>query len=479
MQRKRTMLLLKDTAWFAIGNFGSKLLSILLVPLYTSVLSTNEFGSADIITTTVNLLVPFLTLTIQEAAFRFAMDDATEQNKVLSNCLVVTVAAPFLLLFLSPLLRSVLPIINTYWWYFFVIFVAHSLSNVLSNYLKAVGKSNIFAIQGIIYTFVFATTNIVSLVVMKKGLPGYLFSFALAYAVSCIFMVFSGKIYRCASIHKIDRMLLHRMLKYCVPLIPAAISWWIMSSIDKYMLLYMCGTEANGLYSVANKVPTIITTLTTFFVNSWQITAIRNREDSDISEYSSKIFNVSAIIGLLLTLGIVLISQPTGYLLFAKEFYVGWSMSGTLAVSAFFSALSQLLGAQFTANKRSDIHLKSNLIAMVTNVIFSYLLISIFGVNGAAYGTMLSYLLILLYRSKKVLELMRFEFDRRIYVGFALTIVAAFATGFAFRGYYLISGTCLIICCLLFHKEYFLLIRQCTRVVHNKLFRNNNERNEV
>ena len=397
------------------------------------------------------------------------MDEGVEQSKVLSNCLVVTIASPFLLLLLSPLLKSVLPIVDTYWWYFFAIFVGHSLSNVLSNYLKAVGKSNIFAIQGIIYTFVFATTNIVSLVVLKKGLSGYLFSFALAYTVTCMFMVFAGKLYKCASIREIDKTLLYRMLKYCMPLIPAAISWWIMSSIDKYMLLYMCGTEANGLYSVANKVPTIITTMTTFFVNSWQITAVKSRQDSDISQYASKVFNFSGAVGLLLTLGVVLISQPMGNLLFAKEFYVAWPMVGALTVSAYFSALSQLLGAQFTANMRSDIHLKSNLIAMVSNVALSYLLIRAFGVNGAAYGTMLSYLLILLYRRKKVLELMCFQFDKRMYAGFALAVVAAAVTGIAFKGYYLISGVCLIVCCLLFRKEYSLLIKQCVRVVHDRI----------
>lgn len=67
--------LLKNSALLVIGNFASKILVFFLVPFYTTVLSTEEYGAADLITTTVNLLYPVLTVMISTAVLRFCLDD--------------------------------------------------------------------------------------------------------------------------------------------------------------------------------------------------------------------------------------------------------------------------------------------------------------------------------------------------------------------------------------------------------------------
>ena len=73
MNRKYKRLF-SDTILFAISKFGSKILTILLVPLYTSVLSTEDYGTADIIITTACILYPILTLSISDATLRFTLD---------------------------------------------------------------------------------------------------------------------------------------------------------------------------------------------------------------------------------------------------------------------------------------------------------------------------------------------------------------------------------------------------------------------
>ena len=80
MSNSRTKNLVKETAWFAIGNFGSKILSLLLVPLYTNILTKGEYGSVDILNTTISLAIPLLTLSLQDAAFRYALDRRQKTN---------------------------------------------------------------------------------------------------------------------------------------------------------------------------------------------------------------------------------------------------------------------------------------------------------------------------------------------------------------------------------------------------------------
>ena len=65
--------LVKNTAIFAIGNFSTKILTFLIVPLYTYVLTTEEYGRIDLFTTTISFLVPIVTLQVQEALIRYLL----------------------------------------------------------------------------------------------------------------------------------------------------------------------------------------------------------------------------------------------------------------------------------------------------------------------------------------------------------------------------------------------------------------------
>lgn len=470
MSNSRTKKLVKETAWFAIGNFGSKILSLLLVPLYTNILTKGEYGSVDILNTTISLAIPLLTLSLQDAAFRYALDKDAKNESVISDCLLVTLLSPLVLLALYPVLNMVLPVVTQYWWYFFCIYAFNSVSSVLACYLKGINKSNIFAIQGIIHTFVFAISNIILLLVVKMGVEGYLLSLLLSHVASCAFMIIAGGVNRHISLRNTDFRLLKEMLIYSLPLIPASVAWWIMTSIDKYMLLYMCGADANGLYGVAYKLPTIISVITTFFINAWQITAVRSKDDSDISEYTSKIFDALFVIGVVLAFGMIITSKILGRLFFAKDFFEAWTMTPLLTVSTIFSTFSLFLGAQFTASKRSDLHLKSNLLAMSTNVVLNYVLIKWLGINGAAYGTMISYFIVLIYRHIKIRELIRFEVNvKKMYGACAFVMLAAVLTALKVPGFSYYSLAVFAVTVFMYRREILSIANDLLKTLKSKL----------
>ena len=76
--------LMKNTGILTISNFSSKILVFLLVPLYTSVLTTEEYGTYDLIISTVTLVYPVITLNIADAVMRFSMDRNYDKKKVAS-----------------------------------------------------------------------------------------------------------------------------------------------------------------------------------------------------------------------------------------------------------------------------------------------------------------------------------------------------------------------------------------------------------
>lgn len=75
--------LIKNTGILAISNFSSKLLVFFLVPIYTSVLSTAEYGTYDLAMSTVLLLYPVLTVNIVDGVMRFSMEKGADHTKII------------------------------------------------------------------------------------------------------------------------------------------------------------------------------------------------------------------------------------------------------------------------------------------------------------------------------------------------------------------------------------------------------------
>ena len=99
MISNRNKYLAKNTAVFIIGNIGTKLINFLMVPLYTYALSTEQYGTVDLITTLVMMLAPILILNVNESILRYSLDQERNKNEILSIGIVSIVFAFVLALF--------------------------------------------------------------------------------------------------------------------------------------------------------------------------------------------------------------------------------------------------------------------------------------------------------------------------------------------------------------------------------------------
>ena len=134
-----------------LGQFSSKLLSFLLVPLYTSVLSTEEYGTYDLIITTVTMLTPFLTLVISESVMRFCMDKAYNPDKVLNVGINITVLGTVVLALFYPLICKI-EALNGYAGWLILFFFAINIHTILTQYLKGIEKVTFYSVCGVLST---------------------------------------------------------------------------------------------------------------------------------------------------------------------------------------------------------------------------------------------------------------------------------------------------------------------------------------
>ena len=385
----------KNTLIFAISSFGTKFLSFLLVPLYTNVLSTEEYGTADLITTTATLLIFVLTINIAEAVLRFSIERKTNQNEILSYGIRVLLLGTLwcgIGLGVVALTRLLL------WpphYYLFVLltFFSTALYQILTNYLRGVDKVRQVAVAGIISALALILSNILFLLIIKIGIVGYLISLVLGPLVASIYCILvirePGKVY----IRNLcDAETMRAMRAYCIPLIFNNIALWINAFLDRYFVTYYCGVGENGIYSVASKIPTILATCYTVFSQAWNLSAIKEFDPEDKDGFFSKTYEVYNSLIVTVCSVLILLNIPLAKFIYAKEFFAAWQYSSILLISVMFNSLTIIIGSIFSAVKETKAIATTTVLSAVVNTILNAILIPLIGALGAAIATAVAYL---------------------------------------------------------------------------------------
>lgn len=387
--------LAKNTVIFAVSSFAPKLLAFLLIPLYTRVLSEAEYGTADLISTTSNLLIFVATICIADAVLRFAMDGKESGTGVFRYGLKVELIG----LAITGVALVPVAVLNPFHWdpalyvYLFLTLCASALNQLIAGYLRAIDRVMAAAVMGILVTAVAAVCSLVLLLWAGMGLDGYLISFIAGWLVSSLFGF--------AVILRHDRECLSqicsvetrkRMVLYALPLILNGLAWWINGSLDRYFIIGFCGAAANGLYAAASKVPTILASVSQVFSQAWNLSAIREYDRDDKTGFFR---NIYALYNFILVAGcslLVLINIPLAGILFGREY------ASVLTVSAVFSALSGFLGGIFAAVRNSKAFAASTVAAAALNALLNAVLVPVYGALGAAMATAGSFFCIWLIR---------------------------------------------------------------------------------
>lgn len=456
--KQKYKMLISDTVVFTISSFASKILVFLLIPLYTAVLSTKQYGIADLITNTVNVIYPILTLSIMEATLRFAFDENNKNTDVLNNSLFVIFIAEIVILIIWPFSSVFGRTMHDYWLWFAVIFGGFNLEEVLAQYTKGINKTRVFAIAGVIQTLVIIISNIIGLLVLKGGLTAYLFSIVLGYYLSSAYLIVAAKI-RVESF-TLNWNLLKEMLQFSIPTIPVLISWWINTSADKYMIIAYQGIAESGIYSVAYKIPSILAMVTSIFTSAWTISAIKNVGEDDNDEYQTNIYQFFNIANILACSILILFSRIISSILFSESFFVAWHYVPILLVAYLFSGLAGFMASSFRAAKYTKGLFGSTVIGATINIAMNFYCIKRFGSMGAAFTTMVGFAVMFYIRRHSMQKIVKLKVnnvkDSLMYV---LLLVQAIVISFEVPGSWVIAVGILIILIIVNFKYIFRVLK--------------------
>ena len=169
--KSRVKELFQNTILFILANMGSKILVFLMVPLYTAVLTTEEYGISDLVHTTSSILYYILTLKISDAVLRFCfLKEEYSLNSVFSIGLRVTLYGTLISIAVSISLMWI-PLFSSLGQYIFFIpffILSHSFASLLHRFARGIGKVKVSAIGGVINTFVAIILNLFFFIGVKN-----------------------------------------------------------------------------------------------------------------------------------------------------------------------------------------------------------------------------------------------------------------------------------------------------------------------
>ncbi|MBQ8965823.1 polysaccharide biosynthesis C-terminal domain-containing protein [Ruminococcus sp.] len=426
--------LMMNTIIFAIGSFSSKILVLLLVPIYTKYLTDAEQGKTDNLTMIANWIIPLATLTISEAIIRFGLDKAYDKKKVFT---LGNIACGFGMLCFGAVLGLVRLIgvadkwISGYTILLFFYVLMSGVKTLYTTFVRAMEKVKLFAFAGMVASFFTLFFMVMFYLVLPKdflgantGIEKYLLCTILADTITAVFVTFAAKLWRYIDIRNIDRELLSTMLQYSTPLIPAQLLWLITNGSDSFMTTHYLGLGRNGVLAAAYKIPNLVATVYMMFGQAWNMSAITENDSEDRDRFYEKVFDFNQSLLYILAAGCLLVVQPITRIWIGASVRECVNYSPLLIYSTIFSCLTTFMGSIYLASKKTKRSLFTSLISGLINVGLNIVLIPTIGLYGPPLSTVAAYMTVFIIRAVDSRKIVPFKIDlRKMIVSNVLLII--------------------------------------------------------
>lgn len=392
--------LLKNSLIFGLGLFGAKFIQLFLIPFFTNIFTSSEYGVIDLSITLIELLVPIMTLELSNAILRFGLSQGVDKKSLLKNSLLILSIGIIAIIVLSPALRFYKTLFP---WrkYIIVLLIFHCIREQCTIFVKAEEKILIYAFDSFMVAGVVAVFDIIFISNCRWGIGGYFIAEIVGYGVSILFLIIAGKIYTLFDYKSsIDIILLKRMTAYSFPLIFNGISWWITSFSDRAILDFYFSESEVGVYAIASKFPSLMAAVLSVFTQAWIISAIKEYEKQKMSRFFDKVLKLYiSVVFTLVSIGIIII-EPILKIYVGRDFYEAWMYVPFLLIGSAFLGVSNYVGSVFSAAKQNVLEMKSAVLCACINIILNLLLIPKYGIMGAVITTMFSYIALAAIRLK-------------------------------------------------------------------------------
>lgn len=398
IQQNRSKRFLKAIGLYAIGNLGSKLITFLMVPLYTYFVNPADMGLYDLSLTLIIAFIPILTLQLRDGAFRFLIDNNNVQDRenvvsfvykelILSTVLVVGIAILAYYMYAPQYLIEI----------FFLLLVM-AYFEVMAQVARAIGGASVFMNSSLICSLGIGLFSGVFVFLFDWGVRGIFVANAMARVVALLYIVIKIRIGRYINIKNSNSILRKKILNYVLPLLPGAVCWCLLDCCGRIFIERNLGLETSGLFAVSVRFSSIIYTFSIIFIQAWQETALVNYQAKDRDRFFSEIFNAFIYYVSIIIVMLNFVLKLNYDWLVDADYRESLVYIFPLTISVGFCAFSHFLDLGYQCSKETKRALLSLVCAVVVNIAFNAMFIDMLKIWSPIIANILSFITMSIYR---------------------------------------------------------------------------------
>lgn len=408
--------MIKKFGIYLLGEFGTKILSFLMVPLYTSLLLPNEFGLYDYWGTIIGLISAIVGLEFFRTVYTKLLE---YKHDVKLTKKYISVAVQFLgvQILVAILVCCILYFIIPEYAVFISLIIGLSMvGSFFSSLARGIEKNSIMATSGIIQTFFTLSATIILLYTTNFQdnvavlFIGQITGMSVSNIYYFVILNFRLQLFNNLSLKLYTKKTYYQILRFSLPLIPSTISWWVMNVSDRFIIVNYLGDASNGIYAMAYKFPSLLMMINNIIAMVWQDEAILTHKNDDKQKYYTKqlqrfvILQFSALIIFII-----------GFKIFAPLFLYGdfiqaMNIVPILALSVVFSGVASFYGSFYLSTGRTSGAFSTSVYGAIVNIVFNFTLVQVIGLYAAAISTVLSFMVMAFIRV--------FEFKKELGIQF-------------------------------------------------------------
>ena len=410
--------LAKNTAILTVGKICTQFISFFLLPLYTAILSTEEYGTFDLLVTYSTFLLPLVNWQFDQGIFRFMLDvrgQKEDGKRIFSTLLFSSILQSIAYLILFVIIAPMLKIENAYFLLLYVIL--HVFTALLLQFVRGLGKSVKYTIASFISASSTTVMNVIALVFFNMGLQGLFLSTLMAQVFTLIYLVCSSRCWEYISVKAVKAKVFKQVAAYSIPLIPNNLAWWVINASDRTIVSRFLGTAANGIYSVANKFPGVFIHLYDVFNLSWTETVSLHFHDKDRDEFLSDTMNSLFKMFAAACFGIVAVMPFVFPIMVNEKYSAAYNQILILMYAMLFRILVGLYSCIYVAEKKAKKIAYTSISAAVINIVVDLLLINKIDIYAASVSTLVAFGVMFVVRYIDINRTVRMKLSKSAIIG--------------------------------------------------------------
>jgi len=412
---------------YFLGNVFTKLVSFLLLPLYTNKIQPSDFGNYGLVQSLSNLIIPLVFFQIWDSVFRFSFDyeDNKDKFKVINNGFIVMQVGMIIYALGFWIVSTIFPFKHK------ILIFLYSLGIGFQYFYSVIARSlqdnSLFVLSGCINSAISIILNVVLIAIYDRGVESLYISSIVGIFAQVL--VINHKIKPLNKLHlkDIEFNIIKKYIRFSAPLSISTVSQWLLSGFTQLVISTQIGSYANGLFAIANKFSSILLLIVGIFQFAWNETAyILSNYDNKTEYYKRSVTEILKITILGSGLFLMLIKLVFPYVI-GNQYQEALKLIPIVMVGTTANLYSGFLGTIFLANKNTNTLFQTTIFSSIANIIGIFILVPKLGVIGATLSLCIAFIGGALLRAILMKKSEGITPDKHTYTLILLLMISIFA----------------------------------------------------